>query len=122
MRLAALFALSLLVAACGSDDTAPAEGASTDVAADAAVATPTSRVTVDYRGTLPDGTVFDQGERVSFSLQQVVDGFRENIAGMRVGETKTFDVPPEKGYGDFPPPGIPRDTDLTFEVTLHGVE
>ncbi|MEM6784580.1 MAG: FKBP-type peptidyl-prolyl cis-trans isomerase [Bacteroidota bacterium] len=82
------------------------------------VATPDSTVIVAYAGTLPDGTVFDSNDRARLPLPNMIPGFRTNIAGMTVGETKTFEVLPEEGYGDRPPPSIPPNTNLTFEVTL----
>ena len=122
MRLSLLLVAALALAACNAD--APEASGAPDAAATPEApqtAEATSTVTVDYRGTLPDGSVFDEGERVTFSLLQVVPGFQSNIAGMTEGETKTFVVPPEEGYGGAPPPGIPPGTDLTFEVTLHEV-
>ncbi len=87
-----------------------------------AVATPTSDVLVDYRGTLEDGTVFDEGQDVAFNLGEVIRGFQTGIAGMRAGETKTLVVPPEDGYGPFgSPPDVPPNATLTFVVTLKAV-
>ena len=37
---------------------------------------------------------------------------------MHVGETKSLSVPPEEGYGADPPPGIPPNATLNFQVTL----
>ena len=113
MRL--LLALSLIallsLAACDSNDS------------DDGIAGASSTVTVAYEGRLEDGTVFDQSESATFSLTRVIPGFREGIVGMRVGETKTFSVAPEDGYGQNPPPnsGIPPNATLIFEVTLLGV-
>lgn len=124
MRL--VFAAALTLAACQSapeadvSEAGPLDAASTEYAATDRVV-PTSTVTLDYVGTLPDGTVFDSGSNVTFPLGGVVPGFRDGLVGMSPGETKTFEVAPEDGYGANPPPGIPRDTDLTFEVTVHEV-
>ena len=115
-----LLAALLPLAACGPDD-APAE-AEPAVAADAAVAEPTSTVTVAYKGRLEDGSVFDQSDRSTFNLQQVIPGFRDGITGMRVGETKALMVPPEDGYGADPPPGIPPNVTLYFYVELLDVQ
>ncbi len=104
-------ALLLAVAACG-----PAPDPD-------AVATPQSTVTVDYRGTLADGTVFDEATDATFNLGEVIPGFKTGIAGMRVGETKTLVVPPEDGYGPLgAPPDIPPNATLTFVVTLKSVQ
>ena len=116
LRLALAAALLLALPACG-DPAAPAAASG-----EPAVAAPTSTVVVDYVGTLEDGTEFDSGRNVEFSLLEVVPGFQEHIAGMTEGETKTFDVPPEKGYGAAGGGPIPPNATLTFEVTLHEVK
>jgi len=73
-------------------------------------------ISVDYTGSLEDGTVFDTSiESVAkgydifkpeFSPLQfkvgepgIIEGFDEGVVGMKVGETKTLTIPPEKGYG-----------------------
>lgn len=122
MRRLPAFALlaALALSGCG-DESAPADPAAAETAGASAVATPTSTVILDYRGTLEDGTEFDSGERTEMPLQAVVPGFRDAIVGMEVGETKTFDVPPELGYGDQPNGPIPANSTLTFTVTVHEV-
>ena len=89
--------------------------------AESGTASSNSTVTVDYVGTLDDGTEFDRGSCVEFSLLRVVPGFREGITGMDVGDEKTFTFGPEKGYGNAPPPGIPAGANLTFAVKLYQV-
>lgn len=121
MRLLILAALLLPLAACESDDTS-AEAAEVAPVGEAAVAEPMSTVTVSYKGRLEDGTVFDQSERSTFNLQEVIPGFREGISGMRVGESKALMVPPEDGYGADPPPGIPPNVTLYFDVELLDVQ
>ena len=113
--LASLALLLLLAAAplagCDSNDGEPD------------VADANSTVTVAYEGRLTDGRVFDSSPSATFSLQGVITGFRDGIVGMRVGESKTFTVAPEDGYGNTPPPGTiirPGDT-LVFDVTLLAV-
>ena len=107
----AVLALALVFAACSQDAPDPS-----------AVATPESTVTVDYKGTLADGTVFDEGTGVTFSLNEVIPGFKTGIAGMHVGETKTLVVPPEDGYGALgSPPDVPPNATLTFVVTLKAI-
>ncbi|MEL6614791.1 MAG: FKBP-type peptidyl-prolyl cis-trans isomerase [Bacteroidota bacterium] len=81
-----------------------------------------SYITIAYEGRLPDGTVFDSSPRRAFQLSNTIEGFQIHIRGMAVGETKTFDVPPEQGYGEDPPEGIPPNTTLTFTVTLLRVQ
>ena len=117
--LAATALVALALSGCGSGSRPDADtGPGTS-----GVATAASTVVVDYRGTLADGTVFDEATGARFPLSDVIDGFRTGIAGMRVGETKTLVVPPEEGYGPMgAPPDIPPNATLTFVVTLQGVE
>ena len=69
-------------------------------------------VTVHYVGTLEDGTQFDssrdRGEPISFVVGggQMISGFDQNIRGMELGETKTFTISPEEGYGQSDPEAI----------------
>lgn len=105
----AAVALVLLAAACDSSTTdRPARA--------------DDLVTVDYVGTLEDGTVFDRGTGATFPLQSVIPGFRNGIVGMRVGETKTLVIPPDQAYGAMgAPPRIPPNATLTFVVTLRAI-
>ena len=61
------------------------------------------QVTVHYKGTLTDGTVFDssydRGQPATFPLNRVVKGWQEGIPLMSVGSKYKFTVPPELGYG-----------------------
>lgn len=88
----------------------------------------TDRVTVHYRGTLPDGTEFDssygRGAPATFALDQVIPGWTEGVQLMEVGDTYEFYVPAELAYGEAGTPGGPigpRQA-LVFEVELLGVE
>jgi peptidylprolyl isomerase len=61
-------------------------------------------VRVHYTGTLEDGSVFDSshgGEPLEFTLGsgQVIPGFDEAVADMRVGESKSVTIPAEEAYG-----------------------
>lgn len=116
----ALFCLALALAACQSSPDGALDAASTEYASTDRVV-PTSTVTVDYVGTLPDGSEFDSGSNATFPLGGVVPGFRDGLVGMAPGETRTFDVPPDQGYGANPPPGIPPGATLTFRVTVHEI-
>ncbi len=87
-------------------------------------------VTVDYTGTLPNGTVFDtslQAGRQPFSFTlgagQVIPGWDEGVAGMKVGGKRKLVIPPDQGYGaQGYPPVIPGNSTLIFEVELKGVQ
>lgn len=88
-----------------------------------------SSVTVDYVGTLTDGTKFDssidRGEPFTFNLGagQVIQGWDQGVFGMKVGGKRMLLIPPELGYG---PQGmgeaIPPNATLIFEVELLDVK
>ncbi|MGH3657335.1 MAG: FKBP-type peptidyl-prolyl cis-trans isomerase [Micromonosporaceae bacterium] len=82
-------------------------------------------VAVHYVGTLTDGQKFDssrdRGEPFQFTLGagEVIAGWDQGVAGMRVGGVRKLVVPPHLGYGarGFPPV-IPQNATLMFEVEL----
>jgi len=63
-----------------------------------------SSVTVHYKGTLVDGTVFDssfdRGQPATLSLGQVIKGWQEAVPMMTTGSTWQIYVPSELAYGD----------------------
>jgi FKBP-type peptidyl-prolyl cis-trans isomerase FkpA len=79
-------------------------------------------VTVHYHGTLRDGTVFDssvdRGEPATFPLGQVIPCWTEGVQRIQVGGKTRLVCPPELAYGESPPPGIPGNAALVFEVEL----
>ncbi len=85
------------------------------------------RVSVHYRGTLADGTMFDQSHgrgpfQFNLGAGQVIKGWDEGVAGMRVGGQRKLTIPPEMGYGARGAGGvIPPNATLIFEVELLGI-
>lgn len=82
------------------------------------------QVTVNYKGTLLDGTEFDssykRGTPATFGLNQVIAAWTEGLQLMKEGSTYRFFVPYNLGYGGREAPGgkIPAFSTLIFEVEL----
>ena len=94
-----------------------------------AEAVPGKTVTVHYTGWLENGTKFDSSldrqEPFPFRLgaQEVIDGWDQGVAGMKVGGKRKLTIPPDLGYGDQGAgDAIPPGSTLIFEVQLLGVE
>jgi len=80
-------------------------------------------VTVNYRGTLINGTEFDssykRGQPATFPLSGVIKGWTEGLQLMKVGSKYQLFVPPNLGYGDRAVgPDISPNSTLIFEVEL----
>jgi FKBP-type peptidyl-prolyl cis-trans isomerase FkpA len=95
---------------------------------DGALAEAGRRVSVHYSGWLTDGTPFDssleRGQPFEFRLGagQVIAGWDEGVAGMRVGGKRKLTIPPQLGYGARGAGGvIPPNAVLVFEVELLAV-
>ena len=92
-----------------------------------AEATSGQNVTVHYTGWLTNGQKFDssrdRGSPFSFRLGggQVIKGWDEGVAGMKVGGRRRLEIPPELGYGSRGVGPIPGGATLIFAVELLGV-
>ncbi len=83
-----------------------------------------SAVTVQYEGSLTDGTIFDStfdtGTPVTFPLSGVISGWQIGIPKFREGSSGILIIPSELAYGSNPPAGsgIPPDAVLVFRVEV----
>ena len=82
-------------------------------------------VTVNYVGTLQNGTKFDssidRGQPFQFTLgkNSVIQGWELGVLGMKKGEKRKLTIPPELAYGSQGAGGIiPPNSTLTFEIEL----
>jgi len=83
-------------------------------------------VTVNYRGTLTDGTEFDssykRGQPASFPVSGVIKGWTEALQLMKVGSKYQLFIPPDLAYGQTGQGSIPPNAVLIFEVELLDVK
>ena len=88
-----------------------------------------SHVRVHYSGWLTTGKKFDssvdRGQPFDFTIGngEVIKGWEEGVAGMKVGGKRQLRIPPELGYGaGGSPPDIPANATLIFDIQLLGVQ
>jgi FKBP-type peptidyl-prolyl cis-trans isomerase len=88
-----------------------------------------SRVRVHYTGWLTTGKKFDSsvdaGKPFDFTIGngEVIKGWEEGVAGMKVGGKRQLRIPPALGYGaEGAPPDIPTNATLIFDIRLLGVQ
>src|SRR5579885_3358109 len=149
MRVVALF-FTILLVSCSSSSNETASSPDASAALDKAAAEPgairtpsglvyreltagagespkaTDTVTVNYRGTLVNGTEFDssykRNQPAQFPLNQVIPCWTEGVQKMKVGGKSRLVCPAALAYGDRgAPPTIPGGATLIFEVELLGI-
>ena len=82
----------------------------------------TDEVTVNYKGSLLDGTEFDssykRGQPATFPVNGVITGWQEALVLMKPGSKWELFIPPNLAYDVNSPPAIPPGSLLKFEVEL----
>lgn len=86
-----------------------------------------NKVGIRYIGKLKNGKVFDKntsGKPFNFALGkgECIKGFDLGVAGMAVGGERRVIIPPKMGYGSQALPGIPANSELTFDIKLVNIK
>ena len=97
--------------ASGLQYTIIAEGAAEKVA-------PQDTVWVNYKGTLLDGTVFDQNENIEFVANRVIPGWTEGLGFLGEGGKAILYIPANLAYGERGNRGIEPNSTLIFDVEV----
>ena len=130
-----------MIAGCGSSSpSTPSTSVGTFTETDLVVGTGTEAVagkniTVDYTGWLYDtskpdgkGTQFDSSTgrgpfQLTLGAGQVIKGWDQGVAGMKIGGSRRLIIPPELAYGSAgSPPVIPPNATLVFDISLLSVQ
>lgn len=91
-------------------------------------ATSGRKLSVNYRGWLTNGSIFDQNVDATkpfvFTLGagSVIPGWEQGVNGMKVGGERLIIIPPAAGYGNIPQGPIPANSVLVFYVKLLSVQ
>ncbi|MBR1705974.1 MAG: FKBP-type peptidyl-prolyl cis-trans isomerase [Bacteroidales bacterium] len=75
-------------------------------------------VWVNYKGTLLDGTVFDENENINFQLNRVIKGWGEGLKLIGEGGKAQLVIPGDLAYGEYGTRGIDPNSTLVFDVEL----
>ena len=78
-------------------------------------------VWVNYKGTLLDGSVFDQNDDINFTLGRVIKGWSEGMKLIGEGGKIKLVIPGDLAYGEYGTRGIEPNSTLVFDVDLNKV-
>ncbi len=130
-RLLILIGCLIIMSGCQDERTTMENGLIIEILAEGEEPTAEqySIVTVNYTGSLENGTVFDSSLnpgrepfRFTLGVGQVIVGWDQGVLGMKTGEKRRLTIPPELGYGNQDMGVIPPNSVLIFEVDLLSVE
>jgi peptidylprolyl isomerase len=122
---------TILIPSCGRKNFMTKSGVNIEVITEGKGATPKQgqMVTVHYTGWLTDSTKFDSSRdrgqpfTYQFGVGQVIQGWDDGVATLKVGGKSKFTIPSELGYGANGAGGIiPPNATLIFEVELLGIQ
>jgi len=127
--LSVLILLTLAACGGGGDTGATPSGGGMLVIEDLVVGTGATAVTgdtltVQYVGTLTNGTKFDssydRGQPYVFQVGvgRVIAGWDQGVPGMKVGGKRRLTIPPSLGYGNQAAGSIPPNSTLVFDIDL----
>ena len=123
--------ISLLIIGCERNSFVTKSGVKVEVLKEGSGVAPKQGqiVTVHYTGWLTDSTKFDSSRdrgmpfTYQFGVGQVIQGWDDGVATMKIGGKSRFTIPPELGYGTQGAGGvIPPNATLIFEVELLGIK
>ena len=78
-------------------------------------------VWVNYKGTLIDGTTFDENDNINFTLDRVIKGWTEGMKLVGEGGKIKLVIPADLAYGDYGNRSIDPNSTIVFDVTLNKV-
>lgn len=90
----------------------------------------TDSINASYFGWTSDGKIFDSSMKkdakadapVTFSLAQVIQGWTQGLAGVKVGSVVELSIPAELGYGSTGSGVIPANAPLKFIVKINKID
>jgi FKBP-type peptidyl-prolyl cis-trans isomerase FkpA len=77
-------------------------------------------IRIAYKGTLLNGTVFDQSNSAVFTLSNLIVGWQQALPLIGIGGSIKIYLPPSLAYGNKASGSIPANSNLIFEIDLLG--
>jgi FKBP-type peptidyl-prolyl cis-trans isomerase len=83
-----------------------------------------AKILATYEGRLLNGQSFDKTgiQPVSLYTRSLIDGWREALLSMNIGDSARMIIPPNIGYKNQDLPKIPKNSILIFTIKIHGIE